>query len=99
MTSTWFRETESGVEIFLHCQPGSKKTEVQGIHGERLKIRLAAPPVDGKANEILIAWLANQLGIPKAKVQLTHGLTGRQKRVQIIGGTVEQLQTLQSLIS
>ena len=94
MTASWIRESSAGIEIFLHCQPGAKKTEVQGIHGDRLKVRLAAPPIDGKANEALIAWLSKSLGIPKSHIQLTHGETGRQKRVLIQGSSNEKIKSL-----
>lgn len=73
------------VVLSLHIQPGAKRTEVAGLHGEALKIRLAAPPVDGKANEALIAYLAKALGVPKANVELVSGLTARSKRVRVAG--------------
>lgn len=69
--------------LTLHIQPGAKKTEVCGEHGEALKIRLAAPPVDGKANAALLAYLAKTLGLPKSAVRLKTGDTSRQKRVEV----------------
>lgn len=91
---TWIRQTDQGIEIFLHCQPGAKKTEIQGVHGERLKIRLAAPPVEGRANDALIAWLSKELSIPKASIELINGDTGRQKRLLIRGTTLEKVTSL-----
>lgn len=67
----------------LHVQPGAKKSEFAGLHGERMKVRLAAPPVDGKANAELIAFLAGHYGVAKADVEILAGLTSRQKRVAI----------------
>ncbi|MDP2825086.1 MAG: DUF167 family protein [Sulfuritalea sp.] len=61
------------------------KTEAAGLHGEALKIRLAAPPVDGKANACLIAFLADRLGVAKAAISLVSGDTSRAKRVRIAG--------------
>ena len=58
---TWMVSDGTGVTLRLHIQPGAKKTEVVGLHGEALKIRLAAPPVDGKANACLLAYLADRL--------------------------------------
>lgn len=55
----WLRQDAGTQKLTLHIQPGAKKTEVAGEHGEALKIRLAAPPVEGKANQKLIAWLAD----------------------------------------
>lgn len=83
---TWLVADGKGVTLRLHIQPGAKKTEVVGLHGEALKIRLAAPPVDGKANACLIAFLADQLGVAKASISLVSGDTSRAKRVRIDGG-------------
>lgn len=69
--------------LSLHIQPGAKKTEVVGLHGEALKLRLAAPPVDGKANEALVAFLAETLGVAKARVSLVSGMTSRAKRLRV----------------
>ncbi|MFA4967989.1 MAG: DUF167 family protein [Sulfuritalea sp.] len=82
---TWLVADGKGVTLRLHIQPGAKKTEVVGLHGEALKIRLAAPPVDGKANAGLIAFLADRLGVAKAAVSLISGDTSRAKRVRIDG--------------
>ncbi len=82
---TWLVADGKGVTLRLHIQPGAKKTEVVGLHGEALKIRLAAPPVDGKANAGLIAFLAERLGVAKAAVSLVSGDTSRAKRVRIDG--------------
>jgi uncharacterized protein (TIGR00251 family) len=73
------------VVLTLHIQPGAKKTEVAGAHGEALKVRLGAPPVDGKANDCLIAFLAERLGLPKSRVILESGLSSRSKRVRAAG--------------
>ena len=90
----WIRQTDQGIEIFLYCQPGAKKTEVQGIHGDRLKIRLAAQPVEGRANDALIAWLSKELATPKVNIQLLSGDTGRQKRLLIRDTTLEKVLSL-----
>ena len=79
----WLKTSGDDVVLNLHIQPGAKRTEVAGIHGDALKIRLHAPPVDGKANEALIAFLANALGVPKARVALESGQTSRSKRVRV----------------
>ena len=73
----------ASVVLSLHIQPGAKKTE--GLHGEALKIRLAAPPVDGKANDCLIAFLAATLDVPKSRVELVSGATSRAKRIRVCG--------------
>jgi uncharacterized protein (TIGR00251 family) len=85
----WLRVAGADVVLSLHIQPGAKKPEVAGLHGEALKIRLHAPPVDGKANDALIAFLAERLGVPKARVVLEAGQTSRSKRVRVVGVTAE----------
>lgn len=82
---SWLIAGDRGVILRLHIQPGAKKTEVVGLYGDALKIRLAAPPVDGKANACLIAFLADQLGVPKTAITLVSGDTSRAKRVRIDG--------------
>jgi uncharacterized protein (TIGR00251 family) len=79
----WLRQDGGDIVLSLHVQPGAKRTEPAGLHGDALKIRLAAPPVDGKANEALIAFLAKTLGVPKSKVELVSGQTSRAKRIRI----------------
>ena len=67
----------------LHVQPGAARTEFAGKHGERIKVRVAGRAVEGKANEALIAFLAEHYGVPKSRVRITSGLKSRQKRVVI----------------
>ena len=69
----------------LHVQPGARRSELAGEHGERIKVRLAARAVDGKANEALIEFLAGHYGVAKRDVRITAGLRSRRKRVEISG--------------
>jgi len=73
------------VILELHVQPGASRTEFAGKHGERIKVRLGARAVDGKANEALIDFLARHYGVPRRNVRIISGLKSRQKRVQIDG--------------
>lgn len=82
---SWLRVDGADLILTLHIQPGAKRTELAGTHGEALKIRLAAPPVDGKANAALIAYVAETLGVPKSRVELVAGQTSRAKRLRIAG--------------
>lgn len=68
----------------LHVQAGASRTEFAGKHGERLKVRLQARAVDGKANDALIEFLAGHFGVPRRNVRIVSGLKSRQKRVQIL---------------
>ncbi|WP_315808664.1 DUF167 domain-containing protein [Pseudomonas sp. C9-3] len=74
-----------GEDLILDChlQPKASRDEFAGLHGERLKIRLTAPPVDGKANAHLLAFLGKAFGVPKSTVKLESGELNRQKRVRI----------------
>jgi hypothetical protein len=63
--------------------PSAKRTEVVGLHDGDLRVRLAAPPVDGKANDMLTAWVAEQLNLPKRAVRVLRGQTSRQKQLEI----------------
>ena len=69
----------------LHVQPGAKRSEFAGEHGGRMKLRLAAPAQEGKANEALVEFLAGYFGVPKRNVRIVSGLKSRQKRVMIEG--------------
>lgn len=67
----------------LHIQPRSSRDELAGLHGDRIKVRITAPPVDGKANEHLIRFLARLFDVPRSSVTLLSGETGREKRICI----------------
>jgi uncharacterized protein len=87
MTVAWRREEIADghlvIVLTLHVQPGAKRTGVAGRHGDALKIRLAAPPVDGKANEELLRYLASVFGVPHRNVTLVRGDSSRRKVVRI----------------
>ena len=69
----------------LHVQPGASRSEFAGEHGGRLKVRLAAPPVDGRANDALVEFLAAYFEVPRRNVRITAGLKSRKKRVIVDG--------------
>lgn len=80
--------------LSLHVQPGAKRTEFAGLHGEAIKLRLAAPPVEGKANACLLAFLADFMDVPKRAVVLVNGETCRSKLVRIEGANQGALERL-----
>ena len=88
------------LQLTVHVQPGAKTTSCAGIHGDALKIRLAAPPVDGKANQALIDWLAKTLGCPQSAIELIRGQTSRRKTLSIDASERADAlaATLQSLV-
>ena len=80
----WRRVAADGsITLEIHAQPGAKKSEVSGVHGDCLRVRVAAPAVEGKANAALIAHLAEAFGVPKRAVTIVRGETGRRKTVRI----------------
>jgi uncharacterized protein (TIGR00251 family) len=83
----WCRSEKDGngqrLILTLYVQPGAKRTEAIGLHGDALKIRLAALPVEGAANSALIEFLASIFGVPQRQVSLKHGLNSRHKVVEI----------------
>jgi uncharacterized protein (TIGR00251 family) len=74
-----------GSDLILHChlQPKASKDEIAGLHGDRLKLRITAPPVDGKANTHLINWLSQLFQTPRSRISILQGELGRQKTLLI----------------
>jgi uncharacterized protein (TIGR00251 family) len=83
VSASWRREEDGALILALYAQPGAPRTAVVGRHGDALKIRLAAPPVDGKANAELLRFLAEAFAVPIRNVALLRGQTSRQKVVRI----------------
>lgn len=101
-TASWLQRSAKNPELLqltVHVQPGAKTTSCAGLYGDALKIRLAAPPVDGKANQALVAWLAGTLGCAQNTIDLIRGQTSRRKTLAIDAGNraeqiIRQLETL-----
>jgi uncharacterized protein (TIGR00251 family) len=83
MSQTWCSAVAHGVRIAVHIMPNAKKSEVIGLHDDALKIRLQAQPIEGKANEALIRYLADRLNVPKSSVSITHGHTNKRKILEV----------------
>jgi uncharacterized protein (TIGR00251 family) len=81
----WARRTADGWSLALHVQPGAKRSAAAGLHGERLKLRIAAPALDGRANDALIAFVAERLGVARARVAVAKGGRSRDKLLLIYG--------------
>ncbi len=98
MNPGWLKQQGDGeLVIALHVQPGAKQTVFAGRHGEALKLRLAAAPVEGKANAALCAYIADYFGLPRAAVALISGQTSRSKRVRICGASEAMVARLRAL--
>ncbi len=85
------QHSKDGVVFAVHVQPKASRTESAGIHGDAIKIRVAAPPVEGAANEELIRFLAGEFAVPFSSVQIEKGLSGRRKLVRLRGVTADRV--------
>ena len=83
----WLRDEGGAITLEVLVQPRASRTRVAGEHGGRLKVQLAAPPVDGEANAALVEFLAGALGVRKGDVTIARGGTGRRKTVRVAGVT------------
>ncbi|WP_283148128.1 DUF167 domain-containing protein [Silvimonas soli] len=91
---SWFEMQEIRLVLHLHIQPGAKQTEIAGLYGEALKIRLAAPPVDGKANAALLAFIAQTFAVPLRQVSLKAGAASRRKTVIVENSPIDPASLL-----
>ena len=87
----WISSDPGGVLLNLRVAPRASRNEVAGLVGDALKIRLQAPPVEGKANKALARFLAEALDVPANRIQLLAGKRGRNKRVRVEGVTAQQV--------
>jgi uncharacterized protein (TIGR00251 family) len=85
MDASFAKDVADGCTLSVRLHPGARKDGVTGVHAGALKISLTAPPVDGKANEAVIAFLADALHLPRARVALVAGAMSRSKTVRITG--------------
>ena len=94
LSETAFKATKGGCLVSLRVQPGASRNAVVGMYGDAVKIALQAPPVDGKANQLLCRLFAEWSGLPKSAVELRSGQTGRSKVLELSGITAEQLKAI-----
>ena len=83
--ASWYRYSDGNLILTLYIQPGAKQSEIVGLHGDALKLKLASPPIDGKANKALLQFIAAQFDLPTRQVKLIRGEKSRHKTVEIIG--------------
>lgn len=97
MPPNWYRRNGEVITLTLHVQPGAKRSEIAGLHGEALKIKLAAPPIEGRANDALLKFIADVFAVPLRDAELKLGGQSRHKVVAVTGSKVdpESLLTVQ----
>jgi uncharacterized protein (TIGR00251 family) len=86
------RTTDGSVAFAVRVQPGAKHEGVVGLYGDVIKIALTAPAVDGKANDALVRYLADLLGVPRLSIEITAGHNSHSKVIRVLGLTAEQVQ-------
>ena len=95
----FFLPTCQGYLLKIHAVPGARQTAVAGLHGDRLKVKVASPPEKGRANEELLAFLARSLKVPLKAVQLTSGATSRAKVVAVHDLSPDLRSRLEALVT
>jgi uncharacterized protein (TIGR00251 family) len=85
----WYRRDGETITLTLHVQPGAKRSEIVGLHGNALKIKLAAPPIEGRANDALLKFIADLFSVPLRNIELRQGGQSRHKVVAVTGSKVE----------
>ena len=83
MSREWCSAVAGGIRLAVQITPNAKKSEVIGVLADVLKIRLQAQPIEGKANEALIRYIADTLHVPKSAVHITHGHTNKRKMLEV----------------
>lgn len=83
MSTSWYSWQGEDLILRCHLQPKASRDEISGLHGDSVKIRIAAPPIEGRANAALVKFLAKTFGVAKRDVSIISGELGREKRVRI----------------
>jgi hypothetical protein len=84
----WLRSSSDGFSLAVHVQPGARRSHVVGLHGDRLKVAVQAPPIEGRANTAVIELIAGKLDCRSSAVQIAAGENSRDKRLRIDGGAL-----------
>jgi len=92
------KETEEGVVFHIRVLPRASRCEIAGIQGDALKIKITAPPVDGKANDECIKFLSDRLGIKKSRISIIAGHASKNKKIAISGATERDMKAIFSVI-
>ena len=98
MTRSWCSALPGGVRLAVQITPNAKKTEVIGVLDDALKLKLQAQPIEGKANEALVKFLAKALGVSRGAVTITHGQTNKKKLIEVVSATLTLDDVEQRLI-
>lgn len=86
---TWYQKTGDIILLTLYVQPGAKHNEIVGMHGNALKIKLATPPIEGRANKALLRFIATLFEVPLSHITLKRGTKSRQKTIEIRSSLID----------
>ena len=89
LTHTFIKKTQDGFLLSLRIEPRSSKSAIVGIHGDKLKIKIKSPPVDGKANKELISFLADTFKVRKSDISILSGHNAKEKTVKIVAKHID----------
>jgi uncharacterized protein (TIGR00251 family) len=96
---SWYKRENDTVIVNVYVQPGANRTEIVGFHGNALKIRLATAPIDGRANDALLKYVAQLFDVPLRQVKLRRGVKSRHKNVAITGSKIEPIVIVKNSMS
>lgn len=91
---SWYKQQGNTLILNAHIAPNSSRTEIVGLHGDSLKIKIKAPAQDGKANEELVRFLSEKLNVPKRNIEIVKGHTQKKKFVEIVSCDLKKLAAL-----
>jgi uncharacterized protein (TIGR00251 family) len=94
MSAPYVRQVEDGIELDVRVQPRASRNKLTGTHDGALKVALTAPPVDGEANEALVVFIAERLGVSRRQVELVAGHSSRRKRLRVRGLSADALEAV-----
>ena len=80
---SWYQKTDDIITLTIYVQPGAKHNEIIGMHGDALKIKLATPPIDGRANKALVRYIARLFEVPLSQITLKRGAKSRHKIIEV----------------
>jgi uncharacterized protein (TIGR00251 family) len=98
MTRQWCSALPHGVRLAVQITANAKKTEVTGVQDDALKLKLQAQPIDGKANEALVRFLAEALALPRSAISITHGLSNKRKLIEVTADNLTPEAVAQALL-
>jgi uncharacterized protein (TIGR00251 family) len=99
MTDTFTRDTPDGCTLQVRIHHAARKNAITGTHENAVKISLTTPPIEGRANEAVIAFLSDQLRIPKSRIAILTGATSRSKTLRITGKSAAEVQAALSPVA